>query len=104
MIEYSPDFRFYITTRLRNPHYLPEVSVKVRTALSVRFHLYPTFLVWSCFPPIQKLYFPVFTFISIPFLIIFKPMVSIIPGVSNTHMHRQGGYRTKAGNRAGEGQ
>ena len=23
------DFRFYITTKLRNPHYLPEVSVKV---------------------------------------------------------------------------
>lgn len=22
-------FRFYITTKLRNPHYLPEVSVKV---------------------------------------------------------------------------
>lgn len=29
VIEYSQDFRFYITTRLRNPHYLPEVSVKV---------------------------------------------------------------------------
>eukprot|EP00112_Aurelia_sp_Birch-Aquarium-sp1_P020988 Seg5537.1 transcript_id=Seg5537.1/GoldUCD/mRNA.D3Y31 product="Dynein heavy chain 3 axonemal" protein_id=Seg5537.1/GoldUCD/D3Y31 len=29
IIEYSSDFRFYITTRLRNPHYLPEVSVKV---------------------------------------------------------------------------
>ena len=29
VIEYSKDFRFYITTRLRNPHYLPEVSVKV---------------------------------------------------------------------------
>ena len=28
-IEYSPDFRFYITTGLRNPHYLPEISVKV---------------------------------------------------------------------------
>eukprot|EP00878_Enallax_costatus_P044878 GHUV01053652.1.p1 GENE.GHUV01053652.1~~GHUV01053652.1.p1 ORF type:complete len:242 (+),score=78.12 GHUV01053652.1:683-1408(+) len=28
-VEYSPDFRFYITTKLRNPHYLPEVSVKV---------------------------------------------------------------------------
>jgi len=28
-IEYSRDFRFYITTRLRNPHYLPEISVKV---------------------------------------------------------------------------
>lgn len=29
VIEYSSDFRFYITTRLRNPHYLPEISVKV---------------------------------------------------------------------------
>ncbi|XP_071813132.1 dynein axonemal heavy chain 3-like isoform X2 [Apostichopus japonicus] len=29
VIEYSEDFRFYITTSLRNPHYLPEVSVKV---------------------------------------------------------------------------
>ncbi|NXN32332.1 DYH3 protein, partial [Nycticryphes semicollaris] len=29
VIEYSKDFRFYMTTRLRNPHYLPEVAVKV---------------------------------------------------------------------------
>ena len=28
-IEYSNDFRFYITTKLKNPHYLPETSVKV---------------------------------------------------------------------------
>merc|ERR1719457_201885 len=28
-VEYSQDFRFYMTTGLRNPHYLPEVSVKV---------------------------------------------------------------------------
>jgi len=28
-VEYSDNFRFYITTKLRNPHYLPEVSVKV---------------------------------------------------------------------------
>eukprot|EP00118_Oscarella_pearsei_P018868 m.196512 g.196512 ORF g.196512 m.196512 type:complete len:4008 (+) comp39530_c1_seq1:67-12090(+) len=28
-LEYSKDFRFYITTKLRNPHYLPETSVKV---------------------------------------------------------------------------
>ena len=28
-VEYSRDFKLYITTRLRNPHYLPEVSVKV---------------------------------------------------------------------------
>ena len=29
VVEYSPDFRFYITTKLRNPHYSPETSVKV---------------------------------------------------------------------------
>ncbi|XP_064448835.1 dynein axonemal heavy chain 3 [Mirounga angustirostris] len=29
IIEYSRDFKLYITTRLRNPHYLPEVAVKV---------------------------------------------------------------------------
>ncbi|KAA3680725.1 dynein heavy chain, axonemal, partial [Paragonimus westermani] len=29
VIEYSRDFRLYITTKLRNPHYLPEVAVKV---------------------------------------------------------------------------
>ena len=28
-MEYSPDFRFYITTALRNPHYLPEVATIV---------------------------------------------------------------------------
>jgi dynein heavy chain len=28
-ITYSPDFRFYITTKLSNPHYLPEVAIKV---------------------------------------------------------------------------
>ena len=28
-IEYSKDFRFYITTKLPNPHYMPEVAVKV---------------------------------------------------------------------------
>jgi dynein heavy chain, axonemal len=28
-VEFSPDFRFYITTKLRNPHYVPEVAVKV---------------------------------------------------------------------------
>ena len=29
MIEYSNEFRFYITTKLRNPHYLPELATKV---------------------------------------------------------------------------
>ncbi|XP_076222913.1 dynein heavy chain at 62B [Nomia melanderi] len=29
VIEYSPRFRFYLTTKLRNPHYLPEVFNKV---------------------------------------------------------------------------
>ena len=29
IVEYSPNFKLYITTKLRNPHYLPETSVKV---------------------------------------------------------------------------
>ncbi|CAH8611141.1 unnamed protein product [Schistosoma intercalatum] len=29
IIEYNSNFRFYITTRLRNPNYLPEIAVKV---------------------------------------------------------------------------
>jgi dynein heavy chain len=29
VVEYNPSFRFYIITRLRNPHYLPEIAVKV---------------------------------------------------------------------------
>jgi dynein heavy chain len=28
-VEYSPDFRLYATTALRNPHFLPELAVKV---------------------------------------------------------------------------
>ena len=27
--QYHQDFGFYITTKYRNPHYLPEISVKV---------------------------------------------------------------------------
>jgi dynein heavy chain len=29
ILEYSKDFKLYLTTKLRNPHYLPEVAVKV---------------------------------------------------------------------------
>jgi len=29
IIEYNKDFKFFMTTKLRNPHYLPEVAVKV---------------------------------------------------------------------------
>ena len=29
IIEYSPDFRLYVTTKYSNPHYLPELSTKV---------------------------------------------------------------------------
>eukprot|EP00931_Biecheleriopsis_adriatica_P059471 TRINITY_DN3558_c0_g2_i1.p1 TRINITY_DN3558_c0_g2~~TRINITY_DN3558_c0_g2_i1.p1 ORF type:complete len:4446 (+),score=1220.06 TRINITY_DN3558_c0_g2_i1:273-13340(+) len=28
-LEYNKDFKFYLTTKLRNPHYLPEIAVKV---------------------------------------------------------------------------
>ena len=29
IIDYAKEFKFYLTTKLRNPHYLPEVSTKV---------------------------------------------------------------------------
>nr|XP_021153643.1 dynein heavy chain 12, axonemal isoform X1 [Columba livia]XP_021153644.1 dynein heavy chain 12, axonemal isoform X1 [Columba livia]XP_021153645.1 dynein heavy chain 12, axonemal isoform X1 [Columba livia]XP_021153646.1 dynein heavy chain 12, axonemal isoform X1 [Columba livia]XP_021153647.1 dynein heavy chain 12, axonemal isoform X1 [Columba livia]XP_021153648.1 dynein heavy chain 12, axonemal isoform X1 [Columba livia] len=29
VIEYSRDFKFFITTKLRNPHYMPEIATKV---------------------------------------------------------------------------
>ena len=29
VMEYSPTFQLFMTTKLRNPHYLPEVAVKV---------------------------------------------------------------------------
>lgn len=35
VLEYSSDFKFYITTRLRNPHYLPEIAVKVLLLLII---------------------------------------------------------------------
>jgi len=28
-LEYNTDFNFYLTTKLRNPHYLPEICTKV---------------------------------------------------------------------------
>ena len=34
-IEYSKDFRFYMTTKLRNPHYMPETAVKVWMSMCV---------------------------------------------------------------------
>ena len=27
-VEYNPEFKFYITTKLSNPHYTPEISTK----------------------------------------------------------------------------
>lgn len=40
VVQYSHDFRFYITTRLQNPHYLPEISVKVSKIFILNFHLF----------------------------------------------------------------
>lgn len=41
IIPYHEDFKFYITTKLPNPHYTPEVSVKVTL---INFTLSPRFL------------------------------------------------------------
>lgn len=29
VVEFNKDFRLYLTTKFRNPHYLPEISTKV---------------------------------------------------------------------------
>ena len=29
VVEWAPGFRLYLATRLANPHYLPDVAVKV---------------------------------------------------------------------------
>lgn len=29
LLDYSPDFKFYMTTKLARPHYPPEICVKV---------------------------------------------------------------------------
>jgi ATP-binding dynein motor region len=50
-VEYSPEFRFYMTTKLRNPHYLPEVAVKARTCfLSPLALVGSTILLRVCMP------------------------------------------------------
>lgn len=38
IIPYNNDFRLYLTTKLANPHYTPEVSIKV---LLINFALVP---------------------------------------------------------------
>ena len=37
-MEYSEDFKFYMTTKMRNPHYAPELCTKVRAAPSSLHH------------------------------------------------------------------
>lgn len=44
-VEFSDQFRFYITTALRNPHYLPETAVKVLHPSAL--HLHSSFAVQS---------------------------------------------------------
>lgn len=38
-MEYDKNFRFYMTTKLANPHYLPEICIKVTL---VNFTVTPT--------------------------------------------------------------
>lgn len=37
VVEYSDGFRFYITTKLRNPHYTPELCTKVKPGINNGF-------------------------------------------------------------------
>ena len=56
-IDYNEAFKFYLTTKLPNPHYLPEVCIKVSTINS------PTTLALPTFPgctPLTSLALPTF--------------------------------------------
>lgn len=65
-VEYSSDFRFYITTKMRNPHYLPEVSVKVgNETVHVPMHLWIKVLSglkvqWGCMEGAEQFSAPPF--------------------------------------------
>ena len=39
LIEYNKNFNFYITTKLSNPNYSPEICVKVDFSFKIRFYL-----------------------------------------------------------------
>ena len=41
-VEYSEQFRFYITTKLRNPHYAPDICTKVRIPYCSAGHMHRT--------------------------------------------------------------
>ena len=43
-VEYSEQFRFYITTKLRNPHYAPDICTKVSMLAPTAHSLHPLLL------------------------------------------------------------
>jgi len=52
VIPYHDDFKFYITTKLPNPHYTPEVSTKVTIVnftLSPRYSVGNVYLNWKVY-------------------------------------------------------
>ena len=51
VIPYHDDFKFYITTKLPNPHYTPEVSTKVTI---VNFTLSPRYSVENMYNEVRK--------------------------------------------------
>lgn len=75
IIEHSDNFRFYITTKLRNPHYLPEISVKVTL---LNFMITPEGLQDQVRHPqiMQKAFFAIVTATAIG---CFDPLFPIIP-------------------------
>ena len=46
IIEYDKSFKFYLTSKLTNPHYLPEVSTKV-TLLNMMITFGERYRTWS---------------------------------------------------------
>lgn len=57
-VEYSPEFRFYIATKLSNPHYTPEICTKTTM---VNFAVKEQVCMYS-----YQLYMDVFSFELLP--------------------------------------
>lgn len=56
-VEYSEDFKFYITTKLRNPHYAPELCTKARVLITCRHYCLGSW--WLVGPALPSPGFPV---------------------------------------------
>jgi hypothetical protein len=53
-VDYDPGFKFYVTTKMSNPHYLPEICIKVTIinfTVTMKVPGHPSLLLLHCMQP-----------------------------------------------------